>query len=181
MTNHIWAHSLLCKTWLYHPKNNAQLCPSLNVGGAEKQLHTFEFSNLEYWIPNKSIQKPQHIQISTTLFQMGVTRRSYHSPSSKHSSECTAHSLLNAGSLSLSPINVSMELPQPTTKNSSHTLSCSSNKLGTMGPSRLLLLVSGMPFQTTWWLRRLWTNWKVALSLQRTVSNMKLSHLPPVN
>lgn len=128
MTNHLQSHLQLCKTWFYHLKNNTKLCPSLILGCAEKLLHTFVLFNLEYdynsglltRIPSKSIQKPQHIQISTAKFLMGVTKCSYHSNPQNTPLNVRFTLYWIQGLRPSSPINVSMELPQPTT-NTPHT------------------------------------------------------------
>lgn len=81
--NHI---KQLCKTSFYHLKNIAQLRPSLTLADAEKLVHAFVSSRLDYCnalligIPSKSIQKLQYIQNSAARILMRVRKFNHITP-----------------------------------------------------------------------------------------------------
>lgn len=68
----------LCKTSLYHFRNIAKLCPILSLSDAEKLVHAFISSRLDYCnalligIPSKSLQTLQYIQNSAARILMSA-------------------------------------------------------------------------------------------------------------
>ncbi len=70
----------LCKTSFHHLRNIARLRPSLTLHDAEKLVHAFVSSRLDYCnalligIPDKSIQKLQYIQNSAARILMRVRK-----------------------------------------------------------------------------------------------------------
>ncbi|KAL3066451.1 hypothetical protein OYC64_016411 [Pagothenia borchgrevinki] len=75
----------LCKN-SYHLRNIAKLRPTLTLSDAEKRVHAFVSSRLDYCnalltgIPNKSIQKLQYIQNSAARILMRVCKYDHITP-----------------------------------------------------------------------------------------------------
>ncbi|KAL3042214.1 hypothetical protein OYC64_020208 [Pagothenia borchgrevinki] len=76
----------LCKNSFYHLRNIAKLHPTLTLSDAEKLVHAFVSSRLDYCnalligIPNKSIQKLQYIQNSAARILMRVRKYDHITP-----------------------------------------------------------------------------------------------------
>ena len=76
----------LCKNSFYHLRNIAKLRPSLTLSDAEKLVHAFVSSRLDYCnalligIPKKSIQKLQYIQNSAARILMRVRKYEHITP-----------------------------------------------------------------------------------------------------
>uniref|UniRef100_A0A8C1W0H1 Reverse transcriptase domain-containing protein n=2 Tax=Cyprinus carpio TaxID=7962 RepID=A0A8C1W0H1_CYPCA len=76
----------LCKTSYLHLRNIARLRPTLTLHDAEKLIHAFVSSRLDYCnalligIPSKSIQKLQHIQNSAAGILMRVRKYEHITP-----------------------------------------------------------------------------------------------------
>ncbi|KAL3055052.1 hypothetical protein OYC64_017878 [Pagothenia borchgrevinki] len=76
----------LCKNSFYHLRNIANLRPTLTLSDAEKLVHAFVSSRLDYCnalligIPNKSIQKLQYIQNSAARILMRVRKYDHITP-----------------------------------------------------------------------------------------------------
>ncbi len=76
----------LCKTSFHHLRNIARLRPSLTIHDAEKLVHAFVSSRLDYCnalligIPDKSIQKLQYIQNSAARILMRVRKYEHITP-----------------------------------------------------------------------------------------------------
>ena len=76
----------LCKTSFYHLRNIAKLRPTLSLSDAEKLVHAFVSSRLDYCnalligIPSKSIQKLQYIQNSAARILMRVRKFDHITP-----------------------------------------------------------------------------------------------------
>ena len=78
--------SNLCKTSFYHLQNISKLCPILSLSDAEKLVHAFISSRLDYCnalligIPSKSLQRLQHIQNSAARILMRVNKYEHITP-----------------------------------------------------------------------------------------------------
>ncbi|XP_071761460.2 uncharacterized protein LOC139916471 [Centroberyx gerrardi] len=76
----------LCKTSFYHLKNISKLRPTLTLSDAEKLVHAFISSRLDYCnalftgIPGRSIQKLQYIQNSAARILMRVRKHEHITP-----------------------------------------------------------------------------------------------------
>ena len=76
----------LCKTSFYHLRNIAKLRPTLGLSDAEKLVHAFISSRLDYCnalligTPSKSLQKLQHIQNSAARVLMRVRKYDHITP-----------------------------------------------------------------------------------------------------
>ena len=76
----------LCKTSFFHLRNIARLRPTLSLPDAEKLIHAFISSRLDYCnalligTPSKSIQKLQHIQNSAARVLMRVRKYDHITP-----------------------------------------------------------------------------------------------------
>ncbi|KAI2653128.1 putative RNA-directed DNA polymerase from transposon BS [Labeo rohita] len=76
----------LCKTSFHHHRNIARLRPTLTLHDAEKLVHAFVSSRLDYCnalligIPSKSIAKLQHIQNSAARILMRVRKYEHITP-----------------------------------------------------------------------------------------------------
>ncbi|KAI2657849.1 Protein angel [Labeo rohita] len=76
----------LCKTSFHHLRNIARLRPTLTLRDAEKLVHAFVSSRLDYCnalligIPNKSIQKLQHVQNCAARILMRVRKYEHITP-----------------------------------------------------------------------------------------------------
>ncbi|KAI2645457.1 RNA-directed DNA polymerase from mobile element jockey [Labeo rohita] len=76
----------LCKTSFHHHRNIARLRPTLTLRDAEKLVHAFVSSRLDYCnalligIPNKSIQKLQHVQNCAARILMRVRKYEHITP-----------------------------------------------------------------------------------------------------
>ena len=76
----------LCKTSLYHLRNISKLRPILSLSEAEKLVHAFISSRLDYCnailigIPSKSLQRLQHIQNSAARILMRVHKYEHITP-----------------------------------------------------------------------------------------------------
>ena len=76
----------LCKTTFYHLRNISKLCPTLTLSDAEKLVHAFISSRLDYCnslfygITGKNIQKLQYIQNSAARILMRVRKYEHITP-----------------------------------------------------------------------------------------------------
>ncbi len=76
----------LCKTSFFHFRNIARLRPMLTLADAEKLVHAFISSRLDYCnallirIPGKSLQKLQYIQNSAARILMRVRKYDHITP-----------------------------------------------------------------------------------------------------
>uniref|UniRef100_A0A8C1RWE5 Reverse transcriptase domain-containing protein n=1 Tax=Cyprinus carpio TaxID=7962 RepID=A0A8C1RWE5_CYPCA len=76
----------LCKTSFYHLRNIAKLRPMLTLADAEKLVHAFVSSRLDYCnalligIPNKSLQRLQYVQNSAARILMRVRKYDHITP-----------------------------------------------------------------------------------------------------
>uniref|UniRef100_A0A8C2IIF8 Reverse transcriptase domain-containing protein n=1 Tax=Cyprinus carpio TaxID=7962 RepID=A0A8C2IIF8_CYPCA len=76
----------LCKTSFYHLRNIAKLRPMLTLADAEKLVHAFVSSRLDYCnaliigIPNKSLQRLQYVQNSAARVLMRVRKYDHITP-----------------------------------------------------------------------------------------------------
>uniref|UniRef100_A0A3B3TCC0 Reverse transcriptase domain-containing protein n=1 Tax=Paramormyrops kingsleyae TaxID=1676925 RepID=A0A3B3TCC0_9TELE len=76
----------LCKSTFYHLKNIAKLRPTLSLADAEKLVHAFVSSRLDYCnalligIPGKNIQRLQYIQNSAARILMRVRKHDHITP-----------------------------------------------------------------------------------------------------
>ena len=76
----------LCKTSFFHLRNIARLRPTLSLPDAERLIHAFISSRLDYCnalligAPSKSIQKLQHIQNSAARVLMRVRKYDHITP-----------------------------------------------------------------------------------------------------
>ncbi|KAK7882694.1 hypothetical protein WMY93_028868 [Mugilogobius chulae] len=81
--NHI---SHICKTSFFHLRNISKLRPSLSLSAAEKLVHAFVSSRLDYCnalligIPGRSIQKLQYVQNSAARVLMRVRKHEHITP-----------------------------------------------------------------------------------------------------
>ncbi len=76
----------LCKTSFFHLRNIARLRPMLTIADAEKLVHAFVSSRLDYCnalligIPGKNLQKLQYIQNSAARILMRVRKYDHITP-----------------------------------------------------------------------------------------------------
>lgn len=76
----------LCQTSFYHLRNIAKLRPTLTLADAEKLVHAFVSSRLDYCntlligIPNKSLQRLQYVQNSAARILMRVRKYDHITP-----------------------------------------------------------------------------------------------------
>ncbi len=113
----------LCKTSFFHLRNISRLRPMLTLADAEKLVHAFISSRLDYCnallirIPGKSLQKLQYIQNSAARILMRCGNTIISHPFSNHYTGFLFHSGLFTMSLSL-PISASMAMPHHILRNS---------------------------------------------------------------
>ena len=142
----------LCKTALYHLRNIAKLRQSLTLADAEKLVHAFVSSRLDYCnalligIPGKSIQRLQYIQNSAARVLMRVRKHDHITPILKslhwlpvslrieYKVSLLTHQCLHG----LAPLYLQELLTPPTNSRtlrsgSTHTLQTRHTKLCTMG------------------------------------------------
>ncbi|KAG1925807.1 hypothetical protein F2P79_025291 [Pimephales promelas] len=76
----------ICKTAFFHLRNISKLRPSLSLSAAEKLVHAFVSSRLDYCnalligIPGRSLQKLQYVQNSAARVLMGVRKHEHITP-----------------------------------------------------------------------------------------------------